>query len=324
MLGEGARNTMADVRRVWVHRIRTARRARGWDQPEMARRLAHAAGEARRSLPSHESLLSYVKRWERGAVDVPSERYRLLYAQAFGIPEEDLFGEDGADVDRRQFVGSSLAAGFAITMPMSVDLSAGRWIGPTAIARLRNRTARLRRLDDVLGGGETYPTYLDELKATATLVDEASYADATGRALLAVVAEQAQQAGWAAFDAGWHETARRHFKESLTAASDAGDTSLIANSLAFLAYQKVSLGQPGVPEADASCRVADGEETPRSVQALLHERTAWAHAVAGNARAAEEGLALAHEALSSDRGEPDPDWARWVDQTELQIMTGRC
>jgi tetratricopeptide (TPR) repeat protein len=185
------------------------------------------------------------------------------------------------------------------------------------------RTARLRRLDDILGGAETYPRYAAELRATVDLADKATYSDATGRALMGVVAEQAHQAGWAAFDAGWHAPARRHFKDGLTAASDAGDTSLIANSLAFLAYQKVSTGQPGAAEADASCRVADSTETPRPVQALLRERAAWAHAVAGDARTAEASLELAREALG-ERGAPGPDWAVWVDQTELQIMTGRC
>src|SRR3954471_15741424 len=88
MLGEGARNTMADIHAMWVDHISNERKKRGWDKPEMARQLAYAAGEARRSLPSHESLLSYVKRWERGDVEEISERYRLLYARAFGMTEE--------------------------------------------------------------------------------------------------------------------------------------------------------------------------------------------------------------------------------------------
>jgi transcriptional regulator with XRE-family HTH domain len=314
---------MADVRRVWIKRIREERKARGWDKPEMARQLAHAADVARSSLPSHESLLSYVKRWERGDVDEISERYQLLYARALGMSEEAIFGEDGDDVDRRGFVGSSLAATFALAVPASVGASSGRRISADTVARLRSRTARLRRLDDVLGGADTYRVYLDELGATTALVDDASYTDAVGRALLGVIAEQAQQAGWSAFDAGWQALAHRHFKDSLTAASDAGDTSLIANALAFLAYQKISTGKPGTGEADAACRVTDSHETPPTVRALLYERAAWAHAVAGDADAANEALHRAREALA---GEPPSgtDWAVWVDHTELEIMSGRC
>lgn len=325
MLGKGARNMTADVRKVWVDRIREERKARGWDKPEMAHQLALAAGEARSSLPSHESLLSYVKRWERGDVEQISERYRLLYARAFGIAEETIFGEDEDEVDRRGFVGSSLAATFALAVPAGVDTASGRRIGADTVARLRRRTARLRRLDDVLGGADTYRIYLAELKATSSLADEASYTDATGRALMAVIAEQAQQAGWSAFDAGWHPLAHRHFMDSLTAASDAGDTSLIANALAYLAYQKVSTGQPGTGEADASCRVADSSDTPQTVRALLYERAAWAHAVAGEAAAADAALERAQGALADGgRMASEPDWAGWVDRTELEIMSGRC
>jgi tetratricopeptide (TPR) repeat protein len=92
-----------------------------------------------------------------------------------------------------------------------------------------------------------------------------------------------------------------------------------------LAYQKVSTGQPGTGEADASCRVADSSETPRIVRALLYERAAWAHAVAGEATAVDKALNRAREALAGERHPHDgPDWAQWVDQTELEIMAGRC
>lgn len=324
MLGKGARNTMADVRRVWVDRIRAEREAREWDKPEMARQLALSAGEQRGSLPSHDSLLSYVKRWERGDVTEISERYQFLYARAFGMSRAEIFEEED-DVDRREFVGSSLAATFTLALPGPAEAPSGRRIGASTVLRLRNRTARLRRLDDVLGGADTYRIYAAELKATTALVDEGSYTGATGRALMAVVAEQAQQAGWAAFDAGWHDTARRHFKDSLTAASDAGDTSLIANALAYLAYQKVSQDEPGAGEADAACRVADSAETPSTVRALLNERAAWAHAVAGDAGAAGKALGRAQEALTEGHGPSSgPDWAGWVDRTELDIMAGRC
>lgn len=323
VLGEGAE--MADVHRVWIDRIRTEREARGWDKPEMARRLALAAGEARGSLPSHDSLLSYVKRWERGDVEEISDRYQLLYVRALGTAREDLFEEGEAAVNRRGFVGSSLVATFTLALPPATEMSSGRRIDACTVARLRNRTARLRRLDDVLGGADTYPIYRDELKATTVLTDEASYTDVIGRALMGVIAEQAQQAGWAAFDSGRQAAAHRHFKDSLTAASDAGDTSLLANALAFLAYQKVSIGQPGTGEADASCRVTAGRETPPTVRALLYERAAWAHAVAGDVAAVDEALHHAQEALADKRaGSHGPDWAVWVDQTELEIMSGRC
>lgn len=52
-----------------------------------------------------------------------------------------------------------------------------------------------------------------------------------------------QQAGWAAFDAGWHRPARQLYKKSYLAAIEAGETALAANALAFRAYQLVGNGE---------------------------------------------------------------------------------
>ncbi|GAA2104075.1 hypothetical protein [Actinomadura alba] len=114
------------------------------------------------------------------------------------------------------------------------------------------------------------------------------------------------------------------FKTSLSAATDASDTSLMGNALAFLAYQKVSMGNPGAEEAEASCRVA-GRETPSAVRALLFERAAWAHALSrSDENVVQAALTSGAEALVDGGERPDPHWATWVDRTELDIMTGRC
>jgi hypothetical protein len=63
--------------------------------------------------------------------------------------------------------------------------------------------------------------------------------------------------------------------------------------------------------------------TPR-VAALLLERKAWAHAVAGDYRQADTALNLAREALHRDDDRPEPDWVFWVDEREIDIMGGRC
>lgn len=76
----------------WAARIRAERRRRLWDVHTMARRLRRAAGEERRSLPGHDSLVRSIRRWESGRIGALSERYRLLYCQAFGLPERVLFG----------------------------------------------------------------------------------------------------------------------------------------------------------------------------------------------------------------------------------------
>ena len=100
--------------------LRAWRRARGWDVPEMARKLRGAARELRQPAAEQGGLVRMVYSWERGDHDV-SERYALLYAKALGVSPDDLARgpaklgvssllpvagrEDGDDpVKRREFV----------------------------------------------------------------------------------------------------------------------------------------------------------------------------------------------------------------------------
>ncbi|SCF80424.1 hypothetical protein GA0115259_102846 [Streptomyces sp. MnatMP-M17] len=92
---------------------------------------------------------------------------------------------------RREFFRSSAGAGLAVGLHELVQLEAGPRIGRDIPVRLRKRTARLRRLDDVLGGGDTYRVYAGEYQATKALLRDGSYTEETGRSLLSVLAEQA-------------------------------------------------------------------------------------------------------------------------------------
>ena len=200
---------------------------------------------------------------------------------------------------------------------------AARWrAGPELVQQLRERNARLRRLDDYLGGADTYLTYMNELQATMTLLRNITATELVRRDLLAVVAEQAQQAGWAAFDAGWLPDARRLFETSVQAARDAGDAALAANGVCYIAYQETNTGRGGAGTAEAACGMAGRNAAP-TLRVLLLGRLAWAHALVGHPDATDRALAMAEEALSRDDGS-GPDWTYWVNRAEVEIMAGRC
>ncbi|MFL1381936.1 hypothetical protein [Nocardiopsis protaetiae] len=231
-------------------------------------------------------------------------------------------GERGDNVRRREFLAASAGTGLAVALTSALSVQVGGRIGADDVERLRDRAARLRRLDDILGGGDTRRVYLGEYQSTKRLMRECGYSEETGRSLLSVLAEQAQQAGWAAFDAGHHDDARGLYEESHRAAAEAGDTALAGNALAYLAYQD---REPHVAAhiAAQACDTLD-EHVPATVRALLHERHAWARAVAGDVAATERALEAARGALAAAAGEEQPGWSSWVDRTELGIMTGRC
>ncbi|WP_406171200.1 XRE family transcriptional regulator [Streptomyces sp. NBC_00996] len=231
---------------------------------------------------------------------------------------------DGDELRRREFFKATAGAGLIVGLSDLIRPREGGRVGSDLPERLRERTARLRRLDDVLGGGDTYPVYLGEYEATKALLRDATYTEKTGRALLSILAEQAQQAGWAAFDGGRHQDATGLYEASHKAAADAGDAELAGNALAFLAYQTVAGDRQAGIEIAARSVAEAGPDAAPGVRALLYERLAWAHAVAGRAGETERALESAAAALAEVDDLPQPDWVTWVDANELQIMTGRC
>lgn len=269
-----------------------------------------------------------VGRWERGE-STPQPWKRPKIARALGISVDQLSaliesaGEVRGQVDRREFLGA--AAGVVLSMSTTFRPDLSTRAGDSDRRYLLDRTARLRRLDNYLGGRDTYSVYAAELASTVQYVRSVSCAPKTRAALVSVISEQAQLVGWAAFDAGMQAEAKRHYRDSLKAAEEASDLALAGNALAFLAYQEVSTSGPNISLAEASFAAAEKDATPK-VRALLLERKAWTYAVAGDYQATERALADAKSALtltaSSER--PEPDWVFWVDDNEIEIMAGRC
>jgi len=228
------------------------------------------------------------------------------------------------NVERRVLM-KAIAAGSVTMAGLASGPSAGRRIGLSQVDGLVRRTAELRRLDEALGGRDTYSLFVAEMESTAEILKTASYNEATRTALLAGLSEQAQLAGWAAFDAGWPSRSARLYRTSRSAAHEAGNSALFANALALEAYQRAFNGAPDIGLARASCSTLD-DCVPARVRALIHDRAAWSFAVCQQAAEVETALHAAARALEDAETAPpaSPDWAAWVDRQELAIMTGRC
>ncbi|WP_421671855.1 hypothetical protein [Saccharopolyspora spinosa] len=242
---------------------------------------------------------------------------------------ETASGNGDSSVLRRDFM--KLGAGIAATalgtqLPGGIPSgTAGNRVGSSTVAELKDNIVRLRRLDDHLGGADTYRLYRAEVEKTAKLLKGGSFSGATQRELLNLFAEQAQQTGWAAFDAGWHAEAKQLFERSYSAAKEANNAELAGNALALRSYQLLSTGTAATDLTDKSLAIAKSSGEP-AVQSLLFQRGAWTYAVAGQAEQAARALGNAEEALANgNNGGTAPDWAAWAhNSTEFQIMVGRC
>lgn len=311
---------------------------------EWLRRLRQGAGRSQddqaavlSELSGREVTRNEVSRWERnGRMLTPY--WQRHYGQSFGIPVEELARlvaatkaqlraleidpQEPGNVLRRQFLTTSLGMSVALSPRTGALAQTGR-IGNDAVEELRARAVRMRKLDDQLGGGDTFRLYAAELAETVRLINECSYTGPVGQKLLAILAQQSQQTGWAAFDIGDHSTARQLYESSREAARLAGDSALEGNALSLLSYQMIDMEQSGVDAATQSCEEAGQVGSP-TVRALMWERQAFAYAHVGERLKTERALASAQEALAERGREPDPDWAFWADELEFQLISGRC
>ncbi|WP_245691161.1 transcriptional regulator [Sinosporangium album] len=288
----------------------------------MAKKVSEVAAEMGVSMPERTSLVKSIGNWEHGRYR-PRDPYPMLLSHAFCIDHDVLFGDPLMPSLR------SPADILAAIMPEGDPLAplgarSGRRIGPSTVSDLAARVHGLRLADDLLGGDDLIDTAFRELGAAVRLYREAAHAEEVGRALLTVIGEGAQIAGWIASDAGRHEEAARTYKLGISAAREAGDQTLESNLLGSLAYQIANTGDTG--EAAALALVAlevMGSHSPGRARALAWDRLAWAHARCGDAQGAMRALGEANVALAGDRDEESPPYLYWVEAGELQVMEAR-
>ncbi|MFG2049207.1 helix-turn-helix domain-containing protein [Micromonospora sp. NPDC048935] len=208
--------------------------------------------------------------------------------------------------------------------PQRYELSAGRRVGDETVARIEGRVRQLRRLDDHVGGAETYTMVSAELAATADLLREGSYRGAANRRLLVAIADLCQLAGFVAEDSGRVTEARRHYLTGMRAAHAGGDTASAANCLSSLSYLEANLGDRRSAVTLARSAYVGGRQAAEATgQALLLERVAWAHARMGEASLAERALGNVGEIYQDCNLGEAPSWAYWLTPDEVQVMAGR-
>ncbi|MFI2713671.1 helix-turn-helix domain-containing protein [Micromonospora sp. NPDC018662] len=208
--------------------------------------------------------------------------------------------------------------------PQRLELDAGRRVGDSTVERVRQRVRQLRRLDDHLGGAETYALVTVELGETVALLRQGSHSESVGCDLLVVIADLCQLAGFVAEDSGRIAEARHYHLAGMRAAHAGGDTAGAANCLSSLSYLEANVGDRRAAVTLARSAYAGGRHAAEATgRALLLERVAWAYARVGEASLAERALGSVEE-IYPDHGpvEAQP-WAYWLTRDEVEIMAGR-
>jgi hypothetical protein len=209
--------------------------------------------------------------------------------------------------------------------PQLVELNTGRRIGDSLVATAEHRVIQLRRADDFVSGRTSHTLVQQELKATTTLLDEATLTEDQTRRLLTVTGELAQLAAWVAADAGLYKQAAKYTEGGVLAAHAADNEPLAANVISTLAYQLANTGNPRQAALLARTAYAGARHSATATaKALFLERVAWADAKSGDLVSCERALGQVEENFNRSRSQDDPDWVYWLNREEIDVMAGRC
>jgi transcriptional regulator with XRE-family HTH domain len=202
--------------------------------------------------------------------------------------------------------------------------------GRDVLGFLEARLGRLRRADDLLGGVELAGRVDRRLRQVIPVLKKIGHeSGGSGNTLrvwaLRLIAGYAQLAGWVQADAGNGMAAKRAYRVGLKAAAVAGDRELGAHVLGSLS--SLSLDGGNAHEALLVARTGLAGITGSGsslLRALLLHRAALAAARLRERREAELTLVEAERVVDRSAPEEEPEWLYWLDQEELEAMTGRC
>jgi hypothetical protein len=248
--------------------------------------------------------------------DLLRELGRLaVTAPAPSSPITDASGADLTATIHDQLRGAVLVAryraGHEYVLPEQVDL-------------IEAHVAALRQLDDRQGGGTLSLRYVTaELRNVVDLVNHANYDVATGRRLLAIVADLAQLLGWLHFDSSRYGSAERYLLLSVGVCRASGATDRAANAIGMLSYVSAFAGHGANAVRLAEAAAAEGRSPYRRLRARLLGREATAAAADGDLSRFRRSADRAIESLERAQDSAEASFLYYLSPEQLNAETGQ-
>jgi hypothetical protein len=206
-----------------------------------------------------------------------------------------------------------------------VSSATGRTISPAVMDDLDDMAAKLRHMDDHLGGGPLIEIVSAQAGYVTSLLQNGRYTDSGGRRLYGTLGELLRLGGWVSFDSGQQGLAQRFWISALHAAHTAGDRALGSNILGFMSEQAWNLGKLDDAARLAGTAVAGYKGGSPRVSAILHLRAARAHAMLGDTAGCRTFIDRAYKVFQGSVPESgQPEWSYWMDEPSLNEQIGKC
>ena len=305
--------------------LREWRRSRGWDVPEMARRLRRSANEP---IAAHDGLVRMIRGWERGDHEI-SERYELLYraavAAADGQPAASWADGQARDPEHgpcEMPCRTSDGRIVFVTVPRRTILQGAAGLAafsftPSSGVRPAERFLLARRAlrdnDNLFGPRDVIPLAVRQLEAMQHAADSLRGADR--HELLLPQIQFADLLGWLYQDSCEYGAARHWLDRALEWAHLLRDQSCVTFILSRKSQLACDMSDPGeaVALAEAAMRLA-GQDTVLGAVAATYG--AHAYALDGDEAASSHLYDWARSAVSADDSTP---WAAFFGEPYIEV-----
>jgi hypothetical protein len=300
------------------HLLRAARQAAGSPaSPGLAMSRSELAESVNASIyrrTGREARLDghYVAKLERGVIRWPGDGYRTAFREVLGAAtDSDL----GFRMPRRNSdLGSRLPTlpsttrepdRERLTRIVSGDCS----VDETAVRSLEDVLMRQRNIDDVLGSIRMMPVVLAEIGLVEHLT---RHARETRRiALVTLLAEYHEFAGWIADHNGDHLAALHHYAAALRTAREVDEANLVAAVCGLRSHMAWARGDVVGTIVFAEAGQRDARRLSRGVVGFLVQMQARGHAQACDRSVAERLIDASHQLTTraAEHPEDEPWWA---------------
>jgi hypothetical protein len=199
-------------------------------------------------------------------------------------------------------------------------------IGMPDIERFRATVPLFDQLDDRFGGGHARSALVQYLATDAERLLRGRFTDDAGRELFSAVGEATLLAAWMTYDsAPGSGLAQRYFVQALALAKAADDRLLGASILDAMSHQATYTGRY-TDAANLARAARTGTSHLATPTQTAHFYTMEARALArlGDTKACDHAMAEAVRIFDQRNPDNDPEWIRYVNDTEMNAELGHC
>lgn len=298
---------------------------RGWGQKRLIQEMRATAEKLREERPG--VTVPMVSRWENGKSE-PEDRYWRLLELTFARtmnPDDD---SPENSVLRREFLRhTASAAGLAV-----VGAAAEPWeqlqsalghrtkVDEATTNNLAAMTESFSTMYQTMAPGLLLAPVGAHLQTLSQLLKNGSPTEALRRRLASLAAETSILLGWITYDQGDEQSAHGYYRSALTAAAEAGDTSLGAYAIGSASVLPAWRSSPEESVhllTDANINGFSVDDASPETRAWIYSLEAEAHVRADNGPAALAALDKAEAILDqADSGSADNRTA-FFDQSRL-------